>query len=66
MTSDVEEDRWFCIQCSNTYDKDNIELRLVEAVQRRSTRFQLQDLRCLKCHKVRSLAALALSRPSRP
>ena len=34
------------------YDLDNIELRLVEHVQRRSTRYQLQDLRCQKCNRV--------------
>ena len=29
-----------------------MELRLVENLQKRSTAFQLQDLRCQKCHRV--------------
>ena len=31
-------DRFRCVACMSHYDRDNIELRLVEAVQRRSTK----------------------------
>ena len=33
-----KRDRFSCANCASPYDKDNLELRLVEAVQRRSTK----------------------------
>jgi len=47
-----KEDRWKCIQCSNSYDLKKIELQLIEIIQRLVTRYQLQDLRCDKCNMV--------------
>jgi hypothetical protein len=41
-----------CCDCDSPYDLDNLEMRLVEMLERRSTRFQLQDVRCAKCKKV--------------
>lgn len=33
-----KRERFRCVNCASPYDMDNIELRLVEAVQRRSTK----------------------------
>jgi DNA polymerase epsilon subunit 1 len=52
LTRPLKSERWLCGQCHAPYDKDQVELRLVEGLQRRSTRFQLQDLRCSKCKQV--------------
>lgn len=47
-----------CMECGATYDKEIIERRLITVVERKMTRFQLQDLRCSKTGRVaiRSLA----------
>mmetsp|Transcript_45409 Transcript_45409/g.84339 ORF Transcript_45409/g.84339 Transcript_45409/m.84339 type:complete len:699 (-) Transcript_45409:391-2487(-) len=52
VTMEAVSERWRCQACESVYDKDAIELRLVDMIQRRSTRYQLQDLRCSKCLKV--------------
>ena len=44
---------WRCSHCGNTYDMPSIEQCLIDAVQRRSMAFVLQDLVCSKCHQVR-------------
>ena len=43
---------WACEQCAQPYARAAIEQQLVELVQRRATRYQLQDLRCVRCHRV--------------
>ena len=43
---------WRCYDCNNPYDSETIERRLVDIVQRKSTRYQLQDLRCSKTERV--------------
>ncbi|CAM9911821.1 unnamed protein product [Ectocarpus sp. 12 AP-2014] len=47
-----EDERWQCTQCNHPYERSSIELSLVEAVQRRSVRYQLQDMKCAKCGAV--------------
>eukprot|EP00958_Prasinococcus_capsulatus_P009223 scaffold906_cov395-Prasinococcus_capsulatus_cf.AAC.10 len=49
----LRERRWECAACSHAYDKDWIEDCLVQLVQRDVRKFQLQDLRCKKCRKVK-------------
>ncbi|XP_013399576.1 DNA polymerase epsilon catalytic subunit A [Lingula anatina] len=44
---------WQCPQCNNEYDTDEIEQALVDAVQRKSMGYVLQDLKCKKCHGVK-------------
>lgn len=51
----VEEDEtlaWTCDGCGTPYDVDSIERRLVEVIQRKCLRYQLQDLRCTKTERV--------------
>ncbi|CAM9207253.1 unnamed protein product, partial [Ectocarpus sp. 4 AP-2014] len=52
LMDEDEEERWQCIQCNHPYERSSIELSLVEAVQRRSVRYQLQDMKCAKCGAV--------------
>jgi len=47
----LEEDQtaaWTCDDCGTPYNADCIERRLVDAIQRKCIRYQLQDLRCTK------------------
>lgn len=53
--------QWLCAGCGSSYDVDNIERRLVDIVQKKCIRYQLQDLRCTKSQQV---AVRALSRTS--
>ena len=52
---------WLCGGCGSPYDIDQIERRLVEIVQRKCVRYQLQDLRCTKTQQV---AVRAMARTS--
>ncbi|XP_052253908.1 DNA polymerase epsilon catalytic subunit A-like [Dreissena polymorpha] len=45
--------RWSCIQCKGDYDLEEIEQCLIEAVQRKSMAYVLQDLECVKCHQIK-------------
>lgn len=58
---DEEEDsmkQWLCAGCSSPYNIDTMERRLVDTVQRKILRYQLQDLRCTKTGQV-ALKAMA-------
>ncbi|XP_041470272.1 DNA polymerase epsilon catalytic subunit A-like isoform X2 [Lytechinus variegatus] len=44
---------WQCIQCQSEYDVSSIEASLVEALQKASMAYTLQDLSCSKCHQVK-------------
>ncbi|XP_070548417.1 DNA polymerase epsilon catalytic subunit A-like isoform X2 [Ptychodera flava] len=46
---------WQCVQCKSEYDVDSIERDLLEAVQRLSVAFTLQDLICVKCNMIKAL-----------
>ena len=52
---------WLCGGCSSPYDLDQIERRLVDIVQQKCIRYQLQDLRCTKTQQV---AIRAMARTS--
>ena len=43
---------WLCIQCKTEYDLTEIEQNLVDAVNRSSMAYALQDVACGKCHQV--------------
>ncbi|CAM9095659.1 unnamed protein product, partial [Laminaria digitata] len=62
LMDEDEDERWQCIQCNHPYDRSSVELSLIEAVQRRSVRYQLQDMRCKKCGSV-ATRAMSLTCP---
>ena len=43
---------WSCVQCKTEYDLSEIEQNLVDAINRKSMAYVLQDLTCVKCHQV--------------
>ncbi len=53
--------QWLCGGCGSPYDIDQIERRLVDIVQKKCVRYQLQDLRCTKTQQV---AVRAMARTS--
>ncbi|XP_075753979.1 DNA polymerase epsilon catalytic subunit A isoform X1 [Pelodiscus sinensis] len=44
---------WVCSNCQAEYDRDGIEMALVEALQKKLMAFTLQDLVCPKCKGVK-------------
>ncbi|KAF9586291.1 DNA polymerase epsilon catalytic subunit [Lunasporangiospora selenospora] len=44
---------WRCFECKEEYDRDAIEESMVAIVERMVEQFQMQDLRCLKCRRVK-------------
>lgn len=44
---------WLCAQCSVDYDMVDIEMRLLDAVQRKMMSYTLQDLRCGRCKQIK-------------
>ena len=57
---------WTCLECDTEYDREDIERRLVDMVQRNSTRYQLQDLRDSKSGRVAIKAMAKQSEASAP
>ncbi|RKP39877.1 DNA polymerase epsilon catalytic subunit A [Dimargaris cristalligena] len=45
---------WLCLGCRHEYDRTTVELALVNLLLRRLQAFQLQDLKCTKCHMVKA------------
>lgn len=50
---DLLNHNWSCSSCSQPYNRAQIESTLVEIAQTRTTRYQLQDLRCSKCNLIK-------------
>uniref|UniRef100_A0A8W7Q1J1 DNA polymerase epsilon catalytic subunit n=1 Tax=Anopheles coluzzii TaxID=1518534 RepID=A0A8W7Q1J1_ANOCL len=44
---------WLCAQCNVDYDNVEIEMRLLDVVQRKLMSYTLQDLRCIKCKQIK-------------
>lgn len=44
---------WICENCGHEYSKLMLEEKLIQEMQELVTKFQVQDLRCEKCHKIR-------------
>uniref|UniRef100_A0A182SCP7 DNA polymerase epsilon catalytic subunit n=1 Tax=Anopheles maculatus TaxID=74869 RepID=A0A182SCP7_9DIPT len=44
---------WLCAQCNVDYDNVEIEMRLLDVVQRKLMSYTLQDLRCVKCKQIK-------------
>ncbi|KAL7551487.1 hypothetical protein ACHAWF_014678 [Thalassiosira exigua] len=59
--ADSPTKQWLCGGCSSPYNADQMERRLVDIVQRKCVRYQLQDLRCTKTQQV---AVRAMARTS--
>lgn len=51
---------WLCSQCYVYYENDEIEIRLLDVVQRKIMSYTLQDLRCTRCREIKreNMAAL--------
>lgn len=44
---------WKCPLCTMNYDNEEIEFFLIDAVNRKSMGYMLQDLQCLKCNEIK-------------
>ncbi|EDW38877.1 GL13784 [Drosophila persimilis] len=44
---------WLCAQCYVAYDNEEIEMRMLDALQRKMMSFVLQDLRCARCNEIK-------------
>lgn len=44
---------WMCAQCNLDYDTVDIEMRLLEVVERKMMSYTLQDLRCSRCKQIK-------------
>ncbi|KAK9824549.1 hypothetical protein WJX72_011249 [[Myrmecia] bisecta] len=51
---DLQAHKWACEVCANAYNLGAIEAQLIHTVQQRAQRYQLQDLRCMKCKQIAS------------
>jgi len=46
-------DEWRCASCEHLYNKDRIEIQLVDIANRRMSSYNMQDLKCRKCGMVK-------------
>lgn len=44
---------WTCAQCNQAYNTVDIEMRLLEVVERKMMSYTLQDLRCGRCKQIK-------------
>ncbi|XP_043653722.1 DNA polymerase epsilon catalytic subunit 1 [Drosophila teissieri] len=44
---------WLCAQCYVAYDNEEIEMRMLDALQRKMMSYVLQDLRCARCSEIK-------------
>lgn len=44
---------WLCSQCFVCYDNKEIEMRIIDVVQRKIMSYTLQDLRCVRCKQIK-------------
>lgn len=44
---------WLCAQCYVNYDTDEIEKRLIDALNRKLMSYTLQDLQCVRCKQIK-------------
>ncbi|KAG0052419.1 DNA polymerase epsilon catalytic subunit [Gryganskiella cystojenkinii] len=45
---------WRCQECKEEYDRDAIEESMVAIVERMVDQYQMQDLKCVKCRRVKA------------
>ncbi|KAG8816446.1 DNA polymerase epsilon catalytic subunit [Serendipita sp. 399] len=46
--------RWTCASCDTEYDRRAIERSMIDVVKRMELAFQVQDLRCSKCKRIKA------------
>ncbi|KAM8707435.1 hypothetical protein ACLKA7_011510 [Drosophila subpalustris] len=44
---------WLCAQCCVAYDNEEIEMRMIDVLQRKLMSYVLQDLRCARCNEIK-------------
>ncbi|EDV91605.1 GH12980 [Drosophila grimshawi] len=44
---------WLCAQCYVAYDNEEIEMRMIDVLQRKVMSYVLQDLRCVRCNEIK-------------
>jgi DNA polymerase epsilon subunit 1 len=44
---------WLCAQCYVNYDTEEIERRLIDALNRKLMSYNLQDLQCVRCKEIK-------------
>ncbi|XP_033149828.1 DNA polymerase epsilon catalytic subunit A [Drosophila busckii] len=44
---------WLCAQCFVAYDNEEIEMRMLDVLQRKMMSYVLQDLRCVRCNEIK-------------
>lgn len=44
---------WLCAQCYVCYDTEEIEKRLIDALNRKLMSYTLQDLQCVRCNQIK-------------
>lgn len=44
---------WLCAQCYVNYDTEEIEKRLIDALNRKLMSYTLQDLQCVRCNEIK-------------
>lgn len=44
---------WLCPQCYVFYDNTEIEIRLLDVIQRKLISYTLQDLQCTRCKQIK-------------
>lgn len=52
--ADDDGENWNCINCENQLNKQQIQARLLDMVNRRLITYQMQDLKCKQCKMVRN------------
>ena len=52
--ADDEGDNWNCTNCENQLNKQLIQARLLDMVNRRLITYQMQDLKCKQCKMVKN------------
>ncbi|KAA0145618.1 hypothetical protein FNF28_07844 [Cafeteria roenbergensis] len=62
----VRGSTWFCPRCNTDYDRDEVEMALVDTLQQRSAAYQLQDLYCAKSRAIRTDRLSDVSESSAP
>ncbi|KAF9181365.1 DNA polymerase epsilon catalytic subunit [Haplosporangium sp. Z 11] len=53
-TGEVVLGAWRCQECKEEYDRDAIEESMVAIVERMVDQYQMQDLKCVKCRRVKA------------
>ncbi|KAG0320031.1 DNA polymerase epsilon catalytic subunit [Dissophora globulifera] len=53
-TGEVVLGAWRCQECKEEYDREAIEESIVTIVERMVDQYQMQDLRCVKCRRVKA------------